>query len=1033
MKPALDLAFTTLASSRPKAISTAIMLSGSRPQDADATFFLGKKLPAIAREGSSIDFTTTLSALGIGAGHDAALLSKIATAGHGSYVNIASPVLVSEQLGRLLSASRRTVVAGMHLVFEGCAPCELLEVEPGYGVSAHECSSTRQSSYFRTQKVMCLEVGALSAGQTRTVLFKLGLPGGDMVNKMAVNTPLARFLSCYSAGADKKGNGLLHLHHHTFRVMDVPRLTCKKPLQDGVPVRVNVTGDAATLEVSVVRQNIASCLASLMQNDGLGPALSAQEVEQMKGYFSVDGVTQNTDAMDRVMHRMQREEQLEDMKLKATSEWEVKVKGERKERAAAKRKKEKEAAAAAEAAATAAAAEGAAAAAPPADGAGAGAGEGDAAAADADAATADGGDAATAAAPAAVEEEEEEEVVVDEGAPEVTIPPPGIVSIDLRYTSPDPNKCHRMLVAIQKAFSTGVLQEQVNAALKEQAEREAEVARKALEALYNSPDEKAKREVEAAALAEEEAKAKAEAEALALAEEAAAVELARAIAAGEVEAPAPVEPVPVPEEEGGEAVKVPPVPPPPTIVNEGYRELVHYTIPGVQCVNRLAQVAMCEALATGDDTRFQSTLTLPDFARCDPNRDAASATLAQRQIGMYMCSSSAGEGGKYAAIMSEQQQQQAQCASEWPSVSYTSCHTLPLPPSRYLTSESRRTGELLGNYQWAREQVPCRMLPVTATAASDACVQLAWGVPVPDSNVQGTAVTHYTLRAVKAGGEIHGKAVLERVYEAPRSRCCIDQLTGGTYYFTVCAGNGKWDGAMSDVSTCVVIGTKEENNKNNNNQEEEKREKVTEFIKVSTVDREWKWYPAMSMWEQLPAVNENNPEEEGMWPPQVTVAETIQQQVPLAVEIAASPSGNGSIEVMWNAKYRSGSGSGSGEDDDGTGTGTGRYGEGEVTGGCAPHKTYHVAVVCAATGKQITKVYDSSVSDCCVQGLGGSDGSDGSNGNYHVAVWASNGFSMGLLSKPILVRLKGRKVPSSADNTFEFKIGGVLFRRPADI
>lgn len=314
------------------------------------------------------------------------------------------------------------------------------------------------------------------------------------------------------------------------------------------------------------------------------------------------------------------------------------------------------------------------------------------------------------------------------------------------------------------------------------------------------------------------------------------------------------------------------------------------------------------------------------------------------------------------------------------------------------------------------------MLPVTATAASDACVQLAWGVPVPDSNVQGTAVTHYTLRAVKAGGTIHGKAVLERVYEAPRSRCCIDQLTGGTYYFTVCAGNGKWDGAMSDVSTCVVIGTKEENNNNNNNQEEEKKEKVTEFIKVSTVDREWKWYPAMSMWEQLPAVNENNPEEEGMWPPQVTVAETIQQQVPLAVEIAASPSGNGSIEVMWNAKYRSGSG----EDDDGTG----RYGEGEVTGGCAPHKTYHVAVVCAATGKQITKVYDSSVSDCCVQGLGGSDGS---NGNYHVAVWASNGFSMGLLSKPILVRLKGRKVPSSADNTFEFKIGGVLFRRPADI
>jgi hypothetical protein len=55
------------------------------------------------------------------------------------------------------------------------------------------------------------------------------------------------------------------------------------------------------------------------------------------------------------------------------------------------------------------------------------------------------------------------------------------------------------------------------------------------------------------------------------------------------------------------------------------------------------------------------------------------------------------------------------------------------------------------------------------------------------------------------------------------------------------------------------------------------------------------------------------------------------------------------------------------------------------------------------------------------------------SGEYNVAVFASNGFALGLLSNPVLVRLKSRKVPSSAESTFEFMIGGVRFRRPAEI
>jgi len=323
----------------------------------------------------------------------------------------------------------------------------------------------------------------------------------------------------------------------------------------------------------------------------------------------------------------------------------------------------------------------------------------------------------------------------------------------------------------------------------------------------------------------------------------------------------------------------------------------------------------------------------------------------------------------------------------------------------------------MGNVQWDREQVPERMEAVGVTAVSDECVQITW--EVPGSNMLGVTVTDYTLRVVKAGGGIHGGAMLCRKFEAPRKQCCVDQLEGGTYYVSVCAGNGKWDGAMSQVSTVVVKGKKSKGqaqaqaaSASSSNQADDGGEDKVEFIKVASgVDRAWKWYPAMKLWEQMPPVDVDG--KEGRWPPRVTHAQTVQQQIPLACEIAASPSSPTSIEVMWQPQYHS------------------KEEEGEVHGGCAPHKTYSVAVVCAATGAQVTRVYDSSVSDCCITGLG-QEGS-GSNGQYHVAVFASNGFSMGLLSSPVLVRLKGRKVPSSADNTFEFTIGGVRFRRPADL
>jgi len=185
-----------------------------------------------------------------------------------------------------------------------------------------------------------------------------------------------------------------------------------------------------------------------------------------------------------------------------------------------------------------------------------------------------------------------------------------------------------------------------------------------------------------------------------------------------------------------------------------------------------------------------------------------------------------------------------------------------------------------------------------------------------------------------------------------------------------------------------------------------------------------------------------------VWPPRITHAKVVQQQIPLAPKVAASPSSDTSIEVMWTPLFWDSTANATSTrapttNTNGSAASSGAEasrlaaGGGQINGGCAPLTTHTVVLVCAKTGKQVrTQVYDASVTDCCIQDLGSSEGDeavDSEEGQqYYVSVFASNALETGMLSAPALVRLKSRKVPSSADTTFEFTIGGVRFRRPVD-
>merc|ERR1719473_231281 len=280
-KPAIDLALQRLsASNRAKAIATVVMICASNPEDSDSVYALGKDIPCLIREGVSIDFTTTMTTIGLGKQHNSKLLSRMAASGHGPYLYAHNEKQLSEQLGRVVAHSRTTVVSGLHCVFEGCAPCKLLEVEPGYGVSRHVLDGN--SSYFRTRSLQTVEVGSLHAGQKRSVLFKLELESPESADKMALNNPLARILTIYTAGENES-----HLHHHTIRAIDLPRLSCKKPIASGLPLRFTFEGDVASFD------------SALFQH-ALVEALKPHFDKVRKGYFPVDGVVANTDAFDAV-------------------------------------------------------------------------------------------------------------------------------------------------------------------------------------------------------------------------------------------------------------------------------------------------------------------------------------------------------------------------------------------------------------------------------------------------------------------------------------------------------------------------------------------------------------------------------------------------------------------------------------------------------------------------------------------------------------------------------------------------------------
>jgi hypothetical protein len=280
-KPAVDLALQRLAASnRAKAIATVVMIAASDPQDAKSVYALGKDIPCLVREGVSIDFTTTMTTIGLGSKHNSELLCRMAASGHGPYLFAENEKMLSEQFGRIIAHSRTTVVSGMHCMFEGCAPCKLLEVEPGYGVSRHELD--RNSSYFRTRGIQTMEVGSLHVGQQRNILFKLQLESPESADKTALYTPLARMLTIYTAGDNEP-----HLHHHTIRAIDLPRLACKKPIQAGLPLRFVLEGDVTTMDTSIFQH-------------GLVEALAPHFEDVRKGYFPLDGCEANIDAFDAV-------------------------------------------------------------------------------------------------------------------------------------------------------------------------------------------------------------------------------------------------------------------------------------------------------------------------------------------------------------------------------------------------------------------------------------------------------------------------------------------------------------------------------------------------------------------------------------------------------------------------------------------------------------------------------------------------------------------------------------------------------------
>jgi hypothetical protein len=239
--PALASAFRVLGKAAARAaakntVPSALFLSVAPPADATELTAEETSLAGAVRAGVAAGFGTTLSTVGIGSDCDSALLVLLAEAGRGTFTHVTDCSTLSEQLGRLLALSRTTVASHLHAMVEAAAPVELLDVEPGYGVSTYNASTgeQRKSTFFRSGAVRTIDLGPLHALQQRSLSFKVALPTAAHANKLSKQTPLARIVFVYQTG---EGAANACVHTASLRAVDVPRLCIRKPVEDGLPLR----------------------------------------------------------------------------------------------------------------------------------------------------------------------------------------------------------------------------------------------------------------------------------------------------------------------------------------------------------------------------------------------------------------------------------------------------------------------------------------------------------------------------------------------------------------------------------------------------------------------------------------------------------------------------------------------------------------------------------------------------------------------------------------------------------------------------
>lgn len=395
-------------------------------------------------------------------------------------------------------------------------------------------------------------------------------------------------------------------------------------------------------------------------------------------------------------------------------------------------------------------------------------------------------------------------------------------------------------------------------------------------------------------------------------------------------------------------------------------KLVDWKIPGEETLRRLSQVSLCRAL---------ELMLIGDEQGADASLSAMIKENAFADIN---------PSGNIEAMCLAQKSiayncyQQSKCFHALHSICSSQQQQHPTaaaswpPLQRYETPAAWKRGRYLAEIQCEREKIPHRMEPVAAEMCTSSSVKVMWG----EAEGNGSPITKYTLRllAASTGTEI------VREYQAPRTSCCVDELKPDTYFMAICASNSVHQGPVSNAILCVLTPAT----------------KSTEvpFVNASISNENWKWYPGLKLWERMP-----DTAGDGTWPPRVTPAQCIQQKIPSCPsQVVVNASSGNSIEVMWEQVLD----------------------EGE------PTTEYTLVAVEMAQGVQVTRCYDSSVTECSVGDL--------KPGVYFVSIFASNRVSKGMLSPPAVCNtVQGKKAMSAADHSFEFQIGGVRFRRSANI